>query len=435
MNHTKTSVGTLVLVLSLASHGARAESSAGFDPFATALSGSTILGTGTGTSSSSSSGASGVKDSDFTNGISAGAAKKAMVDKSNVQDHSADNAQNGREYKAGDAENQSNNGKTAAIVAGTGMVAAAIPLLASIIPAEVAAGADLMAKAGLEFAQAAADSKAAKENKAQKDLLKAQANQNGEEAKGDQASGGSSGSDNHTSDAQQALSSNPQLQNFLASRGINSDDFINKLASGQIRDPQAALSAVGNTTDISPEAQAQGASIAQASAPPEPKGNSEQMRILNDDSAKPRDLASAGAGAGDGGGSAGGGAAGTSKAGQPSGGDAAGAGGLAAATTPARLAALLGASHGGDARAAGARTASAGDGGDSDMMSALMRMMGLGGNDGASAAAKRAVVAEQLARMGIIRLNPKQNIFQLAHRNYRSFQKWRRQTRVAQNVR
>jgi hypothetical protein len=360
------------------------------------------------------------------NSLSGSIAASKEVSTSKIFDNSAQNNVSGREYKAGDGERQSNAGMAAAIVAGTGMTAAAIPLLASLDPIEVAAGADLMAKAGLEFAQAGADAGTAHDNGGQKNLLTANVEGPADHQQEDSANPGAAG-------AAKDLSNNQQLQNFLQGRGVNSDDFIKNLTSGNLTDPSQVLSAVGNTTNITPEDMAKGAALADASAPPEGKNPIDIPRVTNDDNTKGRDSIPgsdpmlAGAGGGNG--------AAPGNNGGKTGADAGADGAVSLAAADAAKAKAQAGVAGGAAGLAAAKGfgAGGGEGDDEDLLASILRGLGiqqLAAN--AAAPAKDPALKSDLAARGVIKLNPKQNIFQLAHRNYRSFQKWRETSRVAQ---
>lgn len=352
--------------------------------------------------------------------------QKNLVSTSNITDNSVANSQNGREYKAGDAQRQANAGKAAAIATGVGLVATATPMLASIIPSVRAAGAVLMAKAGLEFAQAAASGGVANQNGDQKKLLKADDGQSGSQ-NGETEKGSASKDGGASAEAAKQLQNNPQLQDLLSKQGVNSDDFINRLASGEITNPEQVLSSAGSEPVSSGDiAAASNANFINGN--PEPNGIRDTTRVVNDDNAKlpATDGAKDGAGAG----LAGIGGAGGVGAGLP------GAAGGLSGTKLGDLAAAAGAGKGGpvDSARKALQDALAAAGG-LDGSGLLGGISGLFTTSGAGGA-RRAMTTDELLRVGIVKLAPKQNIFMLAHRNYRAFHKWRKgdkPKRVAKN--
>lgn len=147
------------------------------------------------------------------------------------------NASRGREYKAADAANQGNKGSSAAIGTGSALMSTAIPMLASPIPSVVAAGAILMSQAAMEFAQAGADSESSGANNAQNQLLTNQV-------------GGQTGQQS-TADQIKAGMNNPDLDKLLGDRGINSEDFKNRMANGEFQSPESVRAAIGDKNTYS----------------------------------------------------------------------------------------------------------------------------------------------------------------------------------------
>lgn len=354
----------------------------------------------------------------FGNGLSDGITASTVQNKDNVKENKQ-NDSNGREYKAGDAQKQGNTGAGAAIATGAALIGAAIPLLLSLEPIEVAAGADLMAKAGLEFGQAGADAGSASDNKAQKDLL---TNKNAAGETGAQTTGAPTG---------KSINS-PQLDKLLADRGINADDFKNKLASGQMTNPQDILSNMGDTTPISPDDVAAGADLANSQMgnvfqnAGDTKGNSESAAVAFNEKG---DGGSAQSNSSDSGGG-GGGSFSSSISSEDK--------GLGLSSADAIKESVLGLRGGKSASSGGGKSgsthsaAAAGAGGGFagfDAGAFVKNMFG-------SAAAATKGATEGLVRLGLesmgISVTPaKQNIFQLARRNFFSFGKWRKSVRVA----
>jgi hypothetical protein len=177
------------------------------------------------------------------NSISQGITKETVQGADQVKEN-MQNDSRGREYKAEDARNQGNTGAAIAGITGAALAARAVPLLLSPFPWDKVAGADLMAKAGLEFAQAAADKSSAGKNDDQNKLLR----QNYDEGAGAITGGGGSGSSSKPS------FNSPELNNFLAERGINPDEFNAALNSGVLTNSGDIMKALGqDTSEISEE--------------------------------------------------------------------------------------------------------------------------------------------------------------------------------------
>lgn len=347
----------------------------------------------------------------YANGLSDSITSSTVKSKDDVkEDKNSDT--NGREYKAGDAQKQGNTGAGAAVATGAALMAAAIPLLASIDPVQVAAGADLMAKAGMEFGQAGADAGSASKNKAQKDLL---TNKNAAGETGSQETGKPTGS---------SIKS-PELDKLLADRGINSDDFKEKLASGQITNPQDVLSSMGDSTQFSAEDLEQGAALA----------DSQTASVFNDMGAKKGDSESAsvvfnektdsGNTPGGGGADSGGGFA--SYANSP-GGQAEGQ--IGANSADAIKQSVLGLKSGRGATGGGTVAEAKAGAGGFDAAAFVKNMFG-GTNVVPTKTAAFSLLKQGLERVGILIPPKNQNIFQVARRNFYSFGKWRKSMRIA----
>ncbi len=371
------------------------------DPLVDSLSGQTVLQNGQPTTGSGNAGA---------DQISAG----VVGNPANVIDTTQTNKSLGREQKAADSATTAGTGKGMAIGTGVTLMSIAIPKLLSLIPSEVATGAALMANAGLEFAQAGVDAGAQDANKAQENLLRKADGQTGQSVDGANAAGKKAVAEQVAN----AVSANPELAKMLGERGLNSDDFAKKLANGELNTPESVLAATGST-GVDAHALAQGVAAAA-----EPLGNQNTLRAIQDDKAKDADKPNT-----EGGGSsdpkfAGGDQKASSKGITA---DESSSHGSGAKDLLNNLAGAVG--KGGAAALDALRNASEGE-----LSSMLAGLMGGGlaaGVSSAEAAAQRLLVKEALAKKGIIKDAGKATIFQLAHRNFRSFQRWRKKVEVA----
>src|SRR5690606_21447901 len=84
----------------------------------------------------------------------------------------------------------------------------------------------------------------------------------------------------------------PELQKALADNGVNSDDFVSRLASGELRNFEDIMAAINSpndfTSDQIADAQARASAFASGSiaGDPEKKGKTEVARIKPDDAQK-----------------------------------------------------------------------------------------------------------------------------------------------------
>lgn len=376
-------VVTFTLILTILSGVARAED------FASEVSGQTVIDT---------SGANGNANADR---IAAG----MTADPNTVVDTTKTNSSLGREQKAQDASSTAGAGMGIAIGTGAALMARGVPMLASPFPEVVATGAALIAKAGLEFAQAGVDNGSQKANKAQENQLRAEAGQNGQSAQ--QAM--EEGKKEVQNKVAEMVGNNPELAKTLADKGVNPEDFSKRFAAGEYNSPESVLAATGTGANVDAAALAQGIA---AAAQPEPLGKQNTETTLALDSA-PAGMSSRG-GAG----------------------SAPGSLGLSAeGKTP-------GAEAHADKRS-GLEKAMAAAGGAMDLLknaseaelaSMLAGFMGMG----AAGAGKEAEGANGILKLdraalekkGILQSPGKPTIFQLAHRNYRSFKKWRKKMEV-----
>lgn len=315
--------------------------------------------------------------------------------------------QKGREYKAENAKKQSNVGKSVATATGVSLTARAIPMLASPILSVRIAGAELMAKAGLEFGQAGADAGTAEKNGNQEKTLKQNAGQSGSQLK-----------DAYTKKPEQPKIDSPELDAFLGERGINSDDFKEQLSSGKLTDAESVMKAIGETAEVTDEDRVSATSLADTevalaiSSVHDPKTTA---TLVNDDSHSKNEGALSGSGS-----SASGSSTPTTEStGTPS-------PELSHATVmemniqgmlPTNLGKL------------------------NDPLSAIEKspdfnalLLSLFGSTLGIPSDKLAyILGQRLQELGILRTNRVKNIFWVAHRFYGNYSKWRKSTWVAQS--
>ena len=158
--------------------------------------------------------------------------------KSEVQDDSAQNQANSRESNARNAENQGNTGAAIALATGVSLISIGVPMTLSIDPVTVAAGYDLIAKGGMELAQAAKNGEGASYNHGQKCTL----NPGSSEC--------SSQGNSSFSQIEQALNDS-EINEALAKTGVNVDDFKSRLANGGFESGADVARALGK--DVDPE--------------------------------------------------------------------------------------------------------------------------------------------------------------------------------------
>lgn len=279
---------------------------------------------------------------------------------------------NGREYKANEAENQGNTGNGAAIAAGTALTAAAT---AAFVAGNIPMGTQLMTMAGMEFAQAAQDSGSAQQNGGQESMLRATAGQTG-----NQQTSTNTGSFSNTI---------PGYSTAMAQLGVSPSEFEEAITSGAITSPAAAAAALG--INLSQEEMEEIASNLGGIAANQNGAMAATGLVVNE--TQPTSVGG-GANAANSGALAGGGA------------------GTAAQNG----------SSGGNSEA-GVGTGSGGADGDGKagvtIADLLKKAQGKGGK-----------ISEEdraaLEKVGIIVPRGKTNIFQIAHRNYKSFRAWRK---------
>lgn len=306
-----------------------------------------------------------------------------FTDTGSIIDNSALNQTSGRESKVSDAGRQAGAGMGAAISAGSLLTAAGVRELAAL---NYAGAARYFGMAGTEFAQAAATASAGAEHGAQYSTLTNLDGQVGAQ------------SQYNSADVAQSLLT-PELRQALASQGVNPDSFANQLATGSIRTGSDALTAFGqDVASYSPDDlnwlnDFSGIDMSQFTAQDSAPGDGDRQLLAADESAKP--------GAGPGGMVAGGAAA-----------DAEGAN----VSDDPTLARLPSVQNGKTVAPKAIAKTSAGDGGAAAFLEGL-----LGKKNGEEIENARG----ELRLNGVLQPSRGQNIFKLANRNYRSFNKWR----------
>ncbi len=311
-----------------------------------------------------------------------------------IQDNSAANAANGREHKAGDAQNQGNAGMGAAIAAGAALTAAGMKEMSELNLKEAAR---LFGLAGMEFAQAGASAASASDNGSQRSMLLANSGQ-----------GGSQVTFNADDVAKNLMTD--QAKAALQAQGVDPASFLKQLASGGIRSGSDALGALGKADEVPAEQANDYSSVDMGSflgTPPEDLGEMPRELLGMRDAAQPNPMGG-GPGAAGGGGGVGG-----INAAESSGSSAEVAGTLSqprgASSHPAAMAVL-------DKKDSSVTGLSTENG--------SLSIHGLGVGTAAKAELAPGVTRAELLTLGVTRARG-QNIFRVANRNYRSFSKWR----------
>lgn len=310
-------------------------------------------------------------------------------DTSDIQYSDQAAADNSRKNAAATAGSSSGKGQGLHAAIGSSMIATAIPMLASPIAAVRAAGAALMGMGITELAQSGADGGVKDKNNAQRDLLTEKANQDGKQA---------------TPSTAQQVANNPELNKMLSDKGVNPEDFANKAANGELNNPEDMLKAVGDTGEYSADDLAKGAEMAQSEMNNIFRENDPIQTKLGYDENNPITAAN-------------GSGRGITGKGDDSLDKALNDAGKASGTGSAQNWAKNNTKPGGDAGGKGDSSAA-------DSAKNLLASL-LGGGEGAAGIASQlAFVA--LQKIGIIKIRGKGNIFQIAHRSYRSWGKWRK---------
>ena len=361
----------------------------------------------------------------YGNGAADAIADRITAQAGQPEDFTRDNDTRGREQKANQSRNGANTGAIVAAIAGAALVVEAVPKIASGIPWEVAVGSALMAKAGLEFAQSAASAKTGAANGDQYSRLTLTYD---ESRSGANAQGPAQIQDQ----VAQTLAQNAELQNVLAQRGVDANQFAQQLASGQLQSTDAVLSAMKNDVaiDAATRAQAEAVAMAQTTQAVGDAMNKVQLQ----ENAQPSGTASAaatGAPGATGGGSA---AANTAVVAMAGRGPGAGTGKYdrpaesAAGGEGKRNPATLTPEKGAAAAKQAATNAGVGAGGLGELEDELLQQL-MSSFGGAPKKREETAVSDKerdpLLALGVRRSVGNMTLFQLAHRNYRSFREWR----------
>lgn len=358
-----------------------------------------IIGSGTGTGSSTSNSST---SSTVNAAGGSGYVGTMLGDVNTIEDHSAENSTRGRAEKTTDAIGQGNSGIGEAVASGVALTAAGVRLLPwPTTPQGIA----LITLGSIEFAQAGASTGVKNDNVDGKDTL----------TKGTQT--GSQTSPEQFYDQVKKQINTPEMQQALAKNGINADDFADKVARGQLSNPDEVAKAANINESISPDVMNQAMADAQANFTKYTNGKEDVPRIGTDDSNPP-------------GFNGNGGSFGSGKNSQDS----------VNPPVPANL------DSNGSRGIASAEAGKAGmdskaGQGSKDPLNGLNQLKAdllkkYFGKDAATKKALSELTELELAKYGIKVLHNKQNIFQVARRTYRAFRDWRsheiRRTRIAQ---
>lgn len=304
----------------------------------------------------------------------------------------------GREQKANSATGTGNAGEGAAIGAGIALMTASAAAFAAL---NIPLGTTLATMGALEFIQAGATKKTATANGAQENTLRYD----------DNAPGAQSNSYDPAAIAN-AINSNPAIPAALSNLGVNPEEFVNGVVNGEYSTPEQVLSAIGqegNFTASEVAAMGNFENVDLGAIMGQEEGNAAASVLGMDDGSRSVASSSAnGSKSGDSGTFA-------TTAGTANGGGAADAHGAGAGGKNGS--AVLGASGEAAGSFAGAN-AMFGNGRDVAGFGAA----GLAGLD-----------RMQLKDMGILKPHGKTTIFQIATRNFKSFNSWRKSKKIAKS--
>lgn len=364
----------------------------------------------------------GVAHADSADSITSGITAKA----GNPQDYTTENSTRGRENKANKSKNGANTGAIVAAIAGAGLVAAAVPKLASGVPTEIAIGAALMAKAGLEFAQSAASAKTGGQNGAQEGALRLAY----DESKSNVSAASAAQIQNQVA---QTIAQNPELASTLQQRGVDPQQFASQLASGQIQSTDQVLSAMKNNVAIDANTMAQAEAAATAHTTQAVGEAMAKVSLQENAQTSGTAAAAPGAAPGSAGGVnlMGGFGGGADKKGHE--GELAGANPEPSRTPSVKDAGI--AEAGKAPSTAAAAGGFAGVGGIQDELLEKL-MSGFGGlpTNKKEDTAVSDKEKDPLLALGVRRPVGKMTLFQLAHRNFRSYREWRTKKMLADKV-
>jgi|GEM_PF-7094639 len=303
----------------------------------------------------------------------------------------------GREQKANSATGTGNSGQGAAIGAGIALMSASAAAFAAL---NIPLGVTLATMGAIEFAQAGATGQTAGANNAQENTLRYD----------DNAPGAQSSTYNPNAVAN-AINSNPAIPAALSNMGVNPEEFVNGIANGEYTTPEQVLSAIGqegNFTASEVAAMGNFENVNLGAIMGEEEGNAASSVLGMEESSRSVAAASANGGKN--------GESGTfsTTAGTGNGGGAAGAHGAGA--NGKNGSAVLGASG----EAAGSFAGANG-------------MFGNGRDVAGFGAGLAGLDRMQLKDMGILKPHGKTTIFQIATRNFKSFNSWRKSKKIAKS--
>jgi hypothetical protein len=305
----------------------------------------------------------------------------------------------GREQKANSATGTGNAGQGAAIGAGIALMSASAAAFAAL---NIPLGVTLATMGAIEFAQAGSTGNTAAANNAQENTLRYD----------DNALGAQSPNSYNPSEVANAINSNPAIPAALSNLGVNPEEFINGIVNGEFTTPEQVISAIGqegNFTASEVAAMGNFENVNLGAIVGEEEGNAAASVLGMDEGSRSVASSSAsGSKSGD---------TGTFSitAGTGNGGGA--AGGLGAGANGKNGSAVLGASGEAAGSFAGAN--------------------GMFGNGrdvaGFGAAGLAGLDRMQLKDMGILKPHGKTTIFQIATRNFKSFNSWRKSKKLAKS--
>jgi hypothetical protein len=304
----------------------------------------------------------------------------------------------GREQKANSATGTGNSGEGAAIGSGIALMAASAAAFAAL---NIPLGTTLATMGALEFAQAGATRNTATANGAQENTLRYD----------DNAPGAQSSSYDPSAVAN-AINSNPAIPAALSNLGVNPEEFVNGIVNGEYTTPEQVLSALGqegNFTASEVAAMGNFENVNLGAIMGEEEGNAAASVLGMDEGS--RSVASSNAN----GSKSGDSGAFATTAGTGNSGGAADAHGTRA--NGKNGSAVLGASG----EAAGSFAGASGMFGNGRDVAGF-GAAGLGGLD-----------RMQLKDMGILKPHGKTTIFQIATRNFKSFNSWRKSKKIAKS--
>lgn len=161
---------------------------------------------------------------DFTNGLSQSVAAPMLADPSSIQ-ADPNRASGGREKKAREASGDGLAGGIVATAIGGTLIAVGMRMLASPDSTTQLAGADLIGKGGQQLAQGISNIASAGENKDQENKLLQNTSA--------------------TPPPTPALPATPELDKKLAEKGIDPQEFKEKLVNGDLQEPESVLKELG----------------------------------------------------------------------------------------------------------------------------------------------------------------------------------------------